>query len=111
MNLVLGVALNPLSAGMHELATITKHHSLQTKKTLLPKLKLKAAGMFQPEDHASKVAKSFKSGGRFGLTLATALNYGGIYGSGVLLFTGQPPILGTSPKIAVGACCGARTRW
>ena len=40
MNLVLGVALNPLVEGLHTLATETKRQALHTKKTLLPKLKL-----------------------------------------------------------------------
>ena len=52
------------------------------KLLLIPKLKLKASGIFQPEDHASVVRSRF---GRMG----TALNYGGIFGSGYLLFWGH----------------------
>ena len=58
------------------------------KLILLPKLKLKAAGWFQPEDHASKLSSRLAAS-RFGRFSATALNYGGIYGSGVLLFEGH----------------------
>ncbi|CAB9525130.1 expressed unknown protein [Seminavis robusta] len=57
------------------------------KILLIPKLKkLKAAGMFQPEDHASRVSHRTL---RFGRIPSNALNYGGIYGSGVLLFEGH----------------------
>lgn len=52
------------------------------KLIMLPKLKLKASGVFQPEDHASK---TFAGHSRFRVT---ALNYGGIYGSGYALFVG-----------------------
>ena len=52
------------------------------KLVLIPKLKLKASGMFQPEDHASSVRARY---GRMG----TVLNYGGIFSSGYLLFWGH----------------------
>ena len=62
------------------------------KLVLLPKFKLKAAAMFQPEDHASKIAESIR-GGRLGWLRTSALNYGGIYLSGVLLFMGHATVL------------------
>ena len=58
------------------------------KLVLLPKLKLKAAGWFQPEDHASRVSARLAVT-RFGRIGAWLLNYGGIYLSGVLLFEGH----------------------
>jgi len=62
------------------------------KLVLLPKFKLKAAAMFQPEDHASKVADSI-SRGRLGWLRTAILNYGGMYMSGVLLFMGHATVL------------------
>lgn len=62
------------------------------KLVLLPKFKLKAAGMFQPEDHASRVSARLART-RFGRVGANVLNYGGIYVSGVLLFSTHTTVL------------------
>ena len=62
------------------------------KVVLLPKLKLKAAGWFQPEDHASKVSARLQTG-RLGWLRGIAINYGGIYASGVLLFETHAVVL------------------
>ncbi|CAB9512243.1 expressed unknown protein [Seminavis robusta] len=57
------------------------------KILLIPRLKkLKAARTFQPQDHASEVSHRAL---RFGRMPSNALNYGGMYGSGVLLFEGH----------------------
>ncbi len=62
------------------------------KVVMLPKLKLKAAGWFQPEDHASKVSSRLQKG-RLGWLRGLGINYGGIYASGVLLFETHAMVL------------------